>query len=107
MKLKLVDISEDEIQRAMATRRPGRYGEPYIIDEVVLINRRCEDNYGLIHESGDSLGVILEPCAVKVFTYESLDHQKQGRGFRPPGEVISLSELPQIKRYINLNKLGI
>ena len=98
MKLKLVDISEDEIQRAMATRRPGRYGEPYIIDEVVLINRRCDDNYGNTHESG---------CAVKVFTYESLDHQKQGRGFRPPGEVIPLSELPQIKRYINLNKLGI
>ena len=91
MKLKLEDISEDEIQRAMAVRRPGRYGEPYIIDEVVLTRKRCEDSRGIIYESGD---------AVKVFTYESLNHQSQGRGFRPPGEVIPLSELPQIKRYI-------
>lgn len=98
MKLNLEDISEEEIQRAMAVRRPGRYGEPYIIDEVVLIRKSCKDSYGLVHESG---------CAVKVFTYESLNHQKQGRGFRPPGEVIPLGELPQIKRYINLHKLGV
>lgn len=98
MKLNLEDISHDEIQRAMAIRRPGRYGEPYIIDEVVLISRRYQDNFGNTHESG---------CAVKVFTYDSLSHQNSGRGFRPPGEVISLDELPQIKRYITLNKLGI
>jgi len=86
MKLNLEDISEDEIQRAMAIRRPGRYGEPYIIDEVIYIG----------HKTG-----------VKVFTYESLNHQQQGRGFRPPGELIPLDELPQIKRYVQLNKLGI
>jgi hypothetical protein len=95
MRLNLEDISEDEIQRAMAVRRPGRYGEPYIIDEVRVVGK-CTDSYGRVHERG-----------VKVFTYESLSHQQQGRGFRPPGEIIPLDELPQIKRYIALNKLGI
>jgi len=84
VKLRLEDISEDEIQRAMAVRRPGRYGKPYIIDEVIYIDNEK---------------------SIMVYTYESLDHQSQGRGFRPSGELIPLDELPQIKRYINIHKI--
>jgi hypothetical protein len=83
LKLNLEYLSEDEIQKQLAIRRPGRWGEPLLIDEVYLVDYNN----------------ILVIC------YDDEKHKRIYQGMKSEGDLISLDKTPQIKRFVRLNQI--
>ena len=99
MRLNLDDIDQFEVQLAIAVRRPGRWGEPVILDELIVV--------------GNNVKVYFyDRLSEKLNFIQSLADWKEKNGiicFKPFDpricEEIPLNEFKQIKRFVNLNKL--